>query len=185
MIGLAYAASRPDAAATDVANLTERAIGARGTSDVVAVVRILVARLTCLTGQRALRAAPLRELAEFQAVAKQTVIAVGSVRAVADDTSASHLETNLTTRTFQFDVAAGQIVACIRRAVVAVIAICVNHTFHVLASVQHLLTDLIFVARQRSGAAGARHEIARLHAITKNSIVAMRMDGAFAVLTDS
>jgi len=148
-------ASRPDAAATDVAELTGSAIGVRGTSDVVAVVRVLVARLTRLTGQRALRAAPLRELTELQAVAKQTVIAVGSVRAVADDTSASHLETNLTTRTFQFDVAAGQIVTCIRRAVVAVVAICVSHTFDVPASAQHFLTNLIFTARQRSGAAGA------------------------------
>ena len=147
--------SRADAAATGFAELTGRTIGDRETSDIVAAVRVFVARLTSLTGQRALRAAPLRELAEFQAVAKQTVIAVGIVRAVTDYTIASQLETNLTTRTFQFDVAAGHIVTCIRRAVVAVVATCVNHTFDVPASALQFLTNLIYPARQRSGAAGA------------------------------
>ncbi len=91
----------------------------------------------------------------------------------------------MTARTFEFNVTADQIVTRIRRAVDAVVAVYVNHTLDVPASAQPFLTNLIFPARRRSGSAGARHEIARLHAITKNPIIAMRMDGAFAVVTDS
>jgi len=88
-----------------------------------------------------------QETAEFLSVAKQTVVTVCVIPAFADHTSAGELETKLTTRTFQFRIAAREIVTNIHRATVAVATIGVNHTFDVSACIHHFLTDLIFRAR--------------------------------------
>jgi len=120
-------ASRVDATATDVANLTGRTIGAREATDVVAAVRLLVAGLTSFTGRRAVRAAPLRELAEFQAVAEHAVVAISVARALGYDAIAGRWQAASARRAIDRRVSAGRVGALVGRTYIAVVAIRVRH----------------------------------------------------------